>query len=377
MIQSLVVSGPPDPIRLGVSAAGFVAQAVHLPLLRELGDRFRLAGLAEPCRPVRETVVERYGFARAYASVEELLAAGGLDALLICAPNGAHAPTALAALRAGLHVLVEKPLCLVPADAERIAAAARAAGRVVQVGTMKRFDPAYERLLAELPAGEPIDHVATLTYDPWLPRSFAPADAVSGLVDPEVAEALAAATADQVEAAVGTREPWAVRAYSEVFLGALVHDVNLVHGVLDHVGIEAGPPVDAAVDVEAAVATGAVELPGGRRWTMAWTLLEGLGDFRERVELLGPGGVRTLEFPAPYLRGAPTRYRRIAPAGDGWNGTASGSWSEPYLRQLVAFHAAVTDGAPCRTPPEQAGRDVALLAELFALALARRPEVVA
>jgi predicted dehydrogenase len=371
------MSGARHPIRLGVSGAGFIAQAVHLPLLRELGDRFRLTALAEPSRHVRDTVAARHGFARAFASVDELLAAGGLDALLICSPNGAHAPTALAALRAGLHVLVEKPLCLVPADAERIAAVARATGRVVHVGTMKRFDPAYERLLDELPTGETIDHVATLTYDPWLPRAFAPADAVSGAVDPDLADALAAATADQVEAAVGTREPWAVRAYSDVFLGALVHDVNLVHGVLDHLGLEAGEPVDAAVDTKATVATGTIELPGRRRWTMAWLLLDGLGDFRERLELLGPGGVRTLEFPAPYLRGAPTRYRRIAPAGDGWTGTASGSWAEPYLRQLLAFHAAVTEGAPCRTPPEQAGRDVALLAGLFALALARRAAVVA
>ena len=53
----------------------------------------------------------------------------------------------LDALDAGLHVLVEKPLCLAPADADAIAARAQQRGRVVQVGYMKRFDPAYERLL--------------------------------------------------------------------------------------------------------------------------------------------------------------------------------------------------------------------------------------
>jgi predicted dehydrogenase len=48
-------------------------------------------------------------------------------------------------------VLVEKPLCLDPADADRVVAAA--GDRVVQVGYMKRFDPAYEALLDDLPGG--------------------------------------------------------------------------------------------------------------------------------------------------------------------------------------------------------------------------------
>jgi predicted dehydrogenase len=366
----------PDPIRLGLSGAGFVAQAVHLPLLRELHDRFRLVALAEPAARVRAAVQARYGFARAYAPLDELLAAGGLDALLVCSPNGTHASTTLAALDAGLHVLVEKPLCIDPADAARIAAAAEGAGRVVQVGTMKRFDPAYQRLLADLPHGEALDHIATRTYDPGLVASFAPADCVIDGPDAGDAERLLAATTEQVEAATGTREEWAVRAFSDVYLGALVHDVNLVHGILDAAGVEPGPSIDAAADPGGRVATAAIALPEGGRCTFAWLRLDGLGDFQERVEVLGPGGVRTLEFPAPYLRGAPTRYGWIRGGGGGWTGVASGSWQEPYVRQLVAFHAAVTEGEPCRTPPDQAARDVTLLAELFALALRRRTAVL-
>jgi predicted dehydrogenase len=377
VIQSRAVNVH-DRIRLGVSGAGLVAQTVHLPLLRELGDRFVLDALAEPSPRVRAGVGARYGFRRTFADVDAMLDARGLDAVLVCSPNGAHAPTVLGALAAGLHVLVEKPLCLAPADADRIAAAARIAGRVVQVGTMKRFDRAYERLLEELPADEPLRHLATVTYDPWLPPSFAPADVLlADDVDPGPAARLAADTAAQVAEAVGTEDPAAVHAYSDLFLGALIHDVNLVHGVLDHLGLAPGEPVDATVSPDGALATGAVALGGGRRWTMAFMLLRGLGDFRERLELFGDAGVRRLEFPAPYLRGAPTRYERIAPANGGWSGTAYGSWDEPYLRQLVAFHASVTVGAACRTPPEQARRDVELLAALFRHARLDASEAVA
>lgn len=374
VIQSLLVST--QAIRLGVSGGGFVAQVMHLPLLRELSDRFALTALADPSPRVRSGLVARYGFERSFASAEEMLAGCELDAVLVCSPNGTHAGAVLRALDARVHVLVEKPLCLTLADADRIEGAARAAHRVVQVGYMKRFDLAYEQLLADLSPDQRPHHVATLTYDPWLPASFAPRDAlVADDVEPALAARLATDTSAQVAAATGREDPAAVHAFSELFLGALVHDVNLVHGALDRIGDPPEGAVEGAITADGAGATGSVALRDGRRWTLAWMLLRGLGDFRERIELLGGGGVQSLEFPAPYLRSAPTRYHRVLPGGDGWTGTESGSWQEPYLRQLLAFHASVVDGAPCRTPPEQARRDIALLTDLFRLASVATPAV--
>ena len=72
------------------------------------------------------------------------------DAVLVCSPNETHAEVVLDALAAGAHVLVEKPLCLTERDAARIVTARDRAGLVVQVGYMKRFDPAYEALLDDL-----------------------------------------------------------------------------------------------------------------------------------------------------------------------------------------------------------------------------------
>ena len=76
----------------------------------------------------------------------------GLDAVVVAVPDAYHADVSIQALEAGLHVLCEKPLALSIAECDRIAAARDAADRVVQVGTMKRFDPAYLRLLELLPA---------------------------------------------------------------------------------------------------------------------------------------------------------------------------------------------------------------------------------
>ncbi len=77
-------------------------------------------------------------------SVQELLAR--VDAVSIAVPTVAHADVAVAAASAGVHMLVEKPLAHERAAGERIAAAARAADVIVQVGHLERFNPVFEDL---------------------------------------------------------------------------------------------------------------------------------------------------------------------------------------------------------------------------------------
>lgn len=357
-------SSPHEVVRVGVVGAGLVASAVHLPLLAELPG-FELVAVADPSPTARETAARRHGIPHAFADHRALLARPDLDAVLVSSPNGTHARVVLDALASGRHVLVEKPLCLDPADAERIVAAADAAGRVVQVGCMKRYDPAYEALLADLAGAAELLHVASAAYDPWLAPSFLPPGAaVAGDVPAAERMALARSTAAQVAAAAQDEDPAHVRVYADVFLGALIHDVNLGRGVLERLGLPAPRVLDGAWTARGAAATGVLAV-GDARWTLAWMLIPGLEDFSERLEVYTRDAVRSLAFPAPYLLQAPTIYARST-GGPGGNVTrTSRSWSEAYARQLEHFHACVTTGAECRTPAAQGRDDVALLAELF------------
>ena len=137
-------------VRVGVVGGGLVAQAEHLPYLAALRDHFDLAALAEPSRTVREALGARYGIGGLHADHSSLLAAGGLDAIVVCSPAGTHAQVVVDALDAGLNVFVEKPMCITLEDADAIIAARDRAGKVVQVGTMKRYDPAVEAMIDNL-----------------------------------------------------------------------------------------------------------------------------------------------------------------------------------------------------------------------------------
>jgi predicted dehydrogenase len=357
-----------EPVRVAVVGGGLVGSVVHLPHLVEMPERFDIVGLAEPRPSTRRRLARRFGIEVAAATHEELLERARPDAVIVCSPNATHATVALDALHAGAHVLIEKPLCLTLADADRIIAARDRTELVVQVGYMKRFDPAYEAMLEDLPRRDQLWQISTMTYDPVLAPWFA-GEGGQGAAAVGVAAGdavLARRTAEQVAEAVGSDAASEVVAFANGFLGALVHDVNAVLGVLDRLGLE--PPeriVDAYSTRFGALCGGAIALEGGGRWTMSWMELAGLGDFREEICVYAADGVRRLVFPAPYIRHGPTVYERGFGV-DGAHRTASyRSWHESYARQLVHFHDCITAGAPCRTPPEQGRRDIALLTDLF------------
>src|SRR5262249_20940939 len=193
-------------VRVGVVGGGLVAQAEHLPYLSSLRDRFSIAALAEPSRTVGDALASRYAIQGVHADYRSLLDAGGLDAVVVCSPHGTHAEVVLAALDAGLHVFVEKPMCITLADADAIVAARDRAGKVVQVGTMKRYDPAVEALLDALPdSAAGLCYVSVVVNDPEFDPFFEPGEIVRGADVPrEVVDATRREEAEQVEHAVGS-----------------------------------------------------------------------------------------------------------------------------------------------------------------------------
>jgi predicted dehydrogenase len=352
-------------LRIGVVGGGLIAQAMHLPYLAEKRDRFTVTSLAEPSRTVREALAARYAIQNLHEDYRGLL--GEVDAVAVCSPAGTHAEIVLAALDAGLHVFVEKPMCITVADADAIVAAAETTGLVVQVGTMKRYDPAYERMARELPqSAETLRYVSVVVNDPEFEPYFGDEIVRGQDVPRAVIEATRRGEAEQVEAAVGRGDPDTVRAFSESYLGSMVHDLNVVHGLLEGMG-EPLPAevVDGQWWNEGRAVTGALRLANGARADLAWIQLLATHEYREAVAFFFDDGVRSLEFPSPWQKQRPTIYRRTARV-DGANDVHElTSYEEAFSRELDHFHRCVTEGEPCRTPSAQARLDIAVLTEMF------------
>ncbi|MFB9278478.1 Gfo/Idh/MocA family protein [Cohnella cellulosilytica] len=124
--------------RIGIVGVGTISE-LHLNAYRANAD----ADIRAICDinegRARETAV-RFGAPGFYTDYREMFASGELDAVSICTWNNTHEPIAVAALEAGLDVLVEKPLSTTVEAALRIEEAVRASGRKLQVGYVRRYD---------------------------------------------------------------------------------------------------------------------------------------------------------------------------------------------------------------------------------------------
>ena len=355
-----------ERIRIGVIGAGLIAQWEHIPNLIRLADRFRLVGIADPSPAARRFVERQFGL-KAFPDSDALLAEP-LDAVIVASPDFTHVGETLKALSRRLHVFCEKPLCYGPAEADRIAAARTAAGTVVQVGYMKRFDPSYEACLDLLDEAGTLRYVAVEVTDPdsWPFAEIHPHALVNDLPEDMILDGQRAKAA-QVAAALGFEPVPEVRAgFSGSFASSLVHDVNLTFGLLDRLGVPDGEIVAATFFAGGSGGLGTVRLlDGDAVWQMAHVALSGVAEYRERIALHFEERIVELAFPSPYLNHAPTRLsvrrsdgrrletRDIRPG-----------YGEAFVRELEAFWSAIVTGAPVRNPIEQARRDQALLCGL-------------
>ncbi len=142
-----------DPVRIAVVGLGRVFERFHLPALRQRDDARLAVWDQEAGR--RAWARDALPGATVAADLTGLLEQRA-DALLLLTPPATHAALACRALGAGLHVFVEKPMALDPADAARMVEAATAADRRLQVGFTRRFRAPYRRLKERLAGVEPI-----------------------------------------------------------------------------------------------------------------------------------------------------------------------------------------------------------------------------
>ena len=142
----------PDPIRFGIVGPGLVAQ-LHAKALARIEDA-RLVAVAGsgPGSQRAARLAAEHG-AHAADSLEAMIRDRPLDAVIVCTPHPLHAEQAIATARAGLHVVVEKPMALTPADCSAMIAAADEAGVVLSVISQRRWHPAVRRVKAAIDEG--------------------------------------------------------------------------------------------------------------------------------------------------------------------------------------------------------------------------------
>jgi predicted dehydrogenase len=126
----------------------------HAENLRRLVPEARLVAVADAFPERARQVAEELEIDNSYGRLEAMLERKDVDAVLIATPDKFHATAITMAARAGKHIFCEKPLALTLSDAQAALAAVARADVRLQVGFMRRYDPAYASAMRRIEAGE-------------------------------------------------------------------------------------------------------------------------------------------------------------------------------------------------------------------------------
>jgi predicted dehydrogenase len=124
------------PLRVGVLGAGPISQAAHFEACRKAKNA-ELYAICDVAEDLLERVVAIHAPEKAYDDYDAMLADPNLDVVIVAIADQIHIPMAL---KAGKHVLVEKPRGVTVEECEELKERTETTGLVVQVGTEKRFD---------------------------------------------------------------------------------------------------------------------------------------------------------------------------------------------------------------------------------------------
>ncbi|GGE38198.1 oxidoreductase [Pullulanibacillus camelliae] len=140
-------------IRVGVIGAGSIAELGHLPYYHT-HDAVELVALADLDQERAEVMAKKFDVPHVYSDYEDMLTKEALDAVSVCTPNGAHILPALAAVKHGADVLVEKPLGISYAECQKLLVAVEQHEKIAMVGMTHRYRNEAKALKAIIETGD-------------------------------------------------------------------------------------------------------------------------------------------------------------------------------------------------------------------------------
>lgn len=142
------------PLRVGIAGLGRLGRR-HAETLAFNTRNCQLVSACSPVPAELDMACDTFGVQRRHADFDEFVRDPAVDAVVLVTPTPLHADQVIAALAAGKHVFVEKPLALNVEDCERVERfAAQHADRVAMVGFVRRFDASYQRAQQAIARGE-------------------------------------------------------------------------------------------------------------------------------------------------------------------------------------------------------------------------------
>jgi predicted dehydrogenase len=351
-------------LRVGIVGCGEATQILHLPSLIQLAEQFTVTALCDVSDTVLQAVGDQWRVPKRYRDYRDLVAQDDVDAVLVANPDVYHAEVALAAIAAGKHVLIEKPMCMTLREADEIRAAQESAGVTVQVGYMRRYAPAFVAACGMIPELGDIRLARVHDVLGWnslfirdtsrvVRGNDIPAEVIAAgqqLREARIAEAIGDAPAD-----LG-------RAYG-LLLGLSAHDLSAMRELL-------GMPQRVLY---------AAQRKGGLYLSAAFdyggyvcqfeTGIDNIPRFDAHLEVYGENRTLRVQYDTPYVRNLPIRLLVTEANGQGGvvERAENPAWGDAFVAEWRAFYTNITERHASKTPPADFRQDLELFRDMIAL----------
>lgn len=343
-------------LRVGVVGCGEIAQVAHLPLLQELPN-FEVTALCDLSEKILNYLGEIYRIKNLYTDYHDLVKSDNVDVVLVA--NKDHAPITLAALNAGKHVFTEKPMCFNLEEADEIIKAEKENGVKLLVGTMKRYDPAFQYVLPLIKELDDVHLIRVHDYGGDYTINAEIYDEVKNddLSD-EVKSQLIETEKDKMLNAIGKDREDLLEAYSTLMYN-LIHDEILLQEAFGK------PSAIEYVDVYNNTTILAVLKFGEKtRCVFEGGLLLERRDWDEVFEVIADSKKISVEFPFPYIKNAMSLVK-INEQDDkdpksNVNKTIHVSYDEAFKREWRHFYECITEDKTPHNTSDKAKNDIEL-----------------
>jgi myo-inositol 2-dehydrogenase/D-chiro-inositol 1-dehydrogenase len=345
-------------IKVGLIGLGEVAQLMHLPLLAD-DQRFVIAAITDVSPSLVDHVATRYGVPTRHGSAEALIADPNLDAVFILTPDFLHAPLLEKSIKAGKHVFIEKPAALTAAELKPLIALNETNPRIVFVGYMRRFAPAFLALKERLPPREEIRHVRIRDL---IRESQFFVDQTRNIFKPTdvPADAIAAGrsqTQALLKSVMGEARPDQLRAY-QVLTGLSSHSFSAMRELF-------GSPIKVAAARQHRGENVMVFFDYGSFTALYEAVIHDVARFDAGIEVLTLNQHFKINYDTPYIRNLPTRLEITTSDLNSTRTEIVGPFYEDAFRvELGAFHHSVTTGEKPKTVLSDSLADLDLFAEV-------------
>ena len=151
-------------IKLGFIGAGHMGQLAHLLNYVQLPERCEIVTLCDTKIKQATELAKRYNIPKVTPDYKELLADGSIEAVVCIQQFSNHVELVPDILRAGKHVITEKPLCIFPHNGDMLVNVAKETGKIHMVGYHKRSDPATEHAMKIINRWKESGEMGKMTY---------------------------------------------------------------------------------------------------------------------------------------------------------------------------------------------------------------------